>query len=155
MIFLSNQLRPIEEAEKVRQVILKDFPAPVEFVVDEPGPWVARVKAEAQAGQVSVGLLGGLHADYAAIPDTLDPLDDVMTKLADRGFAAPVVELAKLGTDHVLYVPWMQATYIMVANKTRGRAAPGSASAAMPRARACIARCSKVSPSRPARPSIR
>ena len=53
MIFLSNQLRPIEEAEKVRQVILKDFPAPFEFVVDEPGPWVARVKAETEAGQVS------------------------------------------------------------------------------------------------------
>jgi multiple sugar transport system substrate-binding protein len=117
MIFLSNQLRPIEEAEKVRQVILKGFPAPVEYVVDEPGPWVARVKAEAQAGQVSVGLLGGLHADYAAIPDTLDPVDDVMKKLSDRGFAPPVVALAKLGTEKALYVPWMQATYIMVANK--------------------------------------
>jgi multiple sugar transport system substrate-binding protein len=117
MIFLSNQLRPIEEAQKVRQVILKDFPVPVEYVVDEPGPWVARIKAEAQAGQVSVGLLGGLHADFAAIPDTLEPVDEVMTKLADRGFSASVVELAKLGTDHHLYVPWMQATYIMVANK--------------------------------------
>ena len=117
MVFLSNQLRPIEEAEKVRQVILKDFPVPVEYVVDEPGPWVARVKAETQAGQVSVGLLGGLHADFAAIPDALDPVDELMTKLADRGFPPSVVELAKLGTDHHLYVPWMQATYIMVANK--------------------------------------
>ena len=85
MIFLSNQLRPIEEAEKVRQVILKDFPEPVEYVVDEPGPWVARIKAEAQSGSVNTGLLGGLHGDFATVTDALDPLDDVMKQLGDRG----------------------------------------------------------------------
>lgn len=117
LVFLSNQLRPIEEAQKVRQVILKDFPEPVEYVVDEPGPWVARVKAEAQSGSVSTGLLGGLHGDFATITDALDPLDDVMAELGDRGIDPDYVELAKLGGDAALYVPWMQATYIMVANK--------------------------------------
>lgn len=117
MVFLSNQLRPIEEAQKVRQVILKDFPEPIEYVVDEPGPWVARIKAEAQSGSVNTGLLGGLHGDFATITDALDPLDDVMGELGDRGIDPNYLELAKLGGDAALYVPWMQATYIMVASK--------------------------------------
>jgi multiple sugar transport system substrate-binding protein len=117
MIFLSNQLRPIEEAEKVRQVILKSFPEPVEYVVDEPGPWVARIKAEAQSSSVNTGLLGGLHGDFATVTDALDPLDDVMKQLGDRGIDPSYVELGKLGSGHQLYVPWMQASYIMVANK--------------------------------------
>ena len=117
MIFLSNQLRPIEEAEKVRQVILKGFPEPVEYVVDEPGPWIARIKAEAQSGSVNTGLLGGLHGDFATIADALDPVDDVMKELGDRGIDPAYVKLGELGSGHQLYVPWMQATYIMVANK--------------------------------------
>lgn len=117
MIFLSNQLRPIEEAQKVRQVILKDFPKPVEYVVDEPGPWVARIKAEAQSGSVNTGLLGGLHGDFATIADALDPLDDAMQRLGDRKINPSYVELGRLGGERQLYVPWMQATYIMVANK--------------------------------------
>ena len=94
MIFLSNQLRPIEEAEKVRQVILKDFPEPVEYVVDEPGPWVARIKAEAQAGSVNTGLLGGLHGDFATVTDALDPLDDVM-RTARRSRHRPELRRAR------------------------------------------------------------
>jgi multiple sugar transport system substrate-binding protein len=117
VVFLSNQLRPIEEAQKVREVILKDFPERVDYVVDEPGPWVARIRAEAQSGKVSAGLLGGLHGDFATVAKALDPAGDVMAKLADRGIAPAFVDLAKLGTDQALYVPWMQATYIMVANK--------------------------------------
>jgi multiple sugar transport system substrate-binding protein len=117
MVFLSNQLRPIEEAEKARQVILKDFPEKIDYVVDEPGPWVARIKAEAQSGSVNTGLLGGLHGDFATVTDALDPLDDVVEKLGDRGIEPNYLELGELGTGHPLYVPWMQATYIMVANK--------------------------------------
>ncbi len=33
------------------------------------------------------------------------------------GIPDAVVTLAHLGTDHLQYVPWMQATYIMAANK--------------------------------------
>jgi multiple sugar transport system substrate-binding protein len=117
MVFLSNQLRPIEEAQKVRQVILKGFDAPVEYVVDEPGPWVARIKAEAQSGSVNTGLLGGLHGDFAAVTDALDPLDDVVKTLGDRGIDPSFLDLGKMGGGQQLYVPWMQATYIMVANK--------------------------------------
>ena len=53
-VFLSTQLRPIEEAQKVREVILKDFTGPVQFVSEDTGPFLNRVKAEAQAKKVAV-----------------------------------------------------------------------------------------------------
>src|SRR3546814_18290237 len=53
-VFLSSQLRPIEEAEKVRQVLLKDAPVEADFIVDEPPMVINRVLAEAQADRKSV-----------------------------------------------------------------------------------------------------
>jgi len=47
----------------------------------------------------------------------LVPLDDLIGKLAGRGIPEPLMTLGKLGTAHQLYIPWMQASYIMVANK--------------------------------------
>lgn len=117
LIFLSNQLRPIAEAEKVRQVILRGAPDKVDFVVDEPGPWAARIKAEAQSGSVKTGLLGGLHGDFAAVANALQPLDELTSKLASQKIDPTYLTLAKMGGEHPLYIPWMQATYIMVANK--------------------------------------
>ena len=35
-MFLSTQLRPIEEAQKVRDVILKGAPGKVTYVAEEP-----------------------------------------------------------------------------------------------------------------------
>jgi multiple sugar transport system substrate-binding protein len=116
-IFLSTQLRPIEEAQKVRNVILKGFPDEVEFVPEDPGPFVNRVKAEQQSGQVQVTVIGAQHGELAPVAFAFDNVDDVMAKLGDRGFSPAYVELGKLGTPNQLYVPWMQATYIMVASK--------------------------------------
>lgn len=118
-VFLSTQLRPIEEAEKVRKVILKDYPKEVAFIPEEVGPFITRVKAEAEAGKVSVGVLGAVHGQLPPLAEVgaLDSLDDVVGQLADRKLVSTFVELGKLGTENHLYVPWMQATYIMAANK--------------------------------------
>lgn len=116
-VMLSTQLRPVEEAQKVRNVILKGFDGEVEFVPEDPGPFVNRVRAEGGSGQVSIGLIGAQHGDMAPIQAFLDPVDDLMAKLEGRGFNQTFVKLGKLGTDQQHYVPWMQATYIMAANK--------------------------------------
>lgn len=117
IIFLSTQLRPIEEAEQMRNVILKGFASEVEFIPEDTGPFTTRLKAEAEAGQGSVDLVGALHGDLPPVLDGLDSVDDVMAKLDDRGFVPTFVELGKLGTDHQVYVPWIQASYIMAASK--------------------------------------
>ena len=49
--------------------------------------------------------------------DAFVPLDDLASKLASRGIPNALLTLGKLGTTHQLYIPWMQASYIMVANK--------------------------------------
>ncbi len=117
-IFYSTQLRPIEEASKVRDVLLKGAPGKVTYVVDEPSPFAVRLKAETQAGKRTISVVGALHGELQPhVGADLQPIDDVASKLADRGIPANLMELGKLGTGQQQYIPWMQATYIMVANK--------------------------------------
>lgn len=119
VLFLSTQLRPIEEAEKMRQSILAGYPGHVEFIPVEPVPFADRVLAETRAGRVMISLVGGVHGDFPALVNAgaLQPADDVLSRLADRGFVPAYVELGKLGTPYQQYIPWMQATYIMVASR--------------------------------------
>ena len=117
-IFYSTQLRPIEEATKVRDVLLKGVPGKVTYVVDEPPAFAVRMKAETQAGKRTASVVGALHGELQPhVPADLQPVDDVAAKLADRGIPASLMELGKLGTGQQQYIPWMQATYVMVANK--------------------------------------
>lgn len=119
IIFLSTQLTPIEEAEAMRNTILSGFDGSVEFVPEDPGPFVDRVTAEAESGSGSVGVLGGLHGDFAQFveQDLLEDLTDLADELAERGFIEDYLELGRYGTESVYYIPWMQATYIMCAHR--------------------------------------
>src|SRR3546814_10366760 len=80
---------------------------------------INRVLAEAQAGNVSVSLVGALHGELQPLAEAgvLRPVDEIMAELADRGFVDSFVELGKYGADTQYFVPWMQASYIMAANK--------------------------------------
>jgi multiple sugar transport system substrate-binding protein len=117
-VFLTTQLRPIEEATKLREEILKGTDG-VNVVAEEPQQFAVRVQAEGQTGTHTISLLGALHGELEPLPhaDALQPLDDLAQKLADRNFPKGLLELGKLGTAHQQYIPWMQATYVMVANK--------------------------------------
>jgi len=119
IVFMSTQLRPLEEAQKLRDVILKGFPEKVTFVTEDAAPLTIRMKAEAEAGKRTVSVVGAGHGELQPLAgiDALDGIDDVAAKLADRGIPASLMQLGKLGTEKQLYIPWMQATYIMVANK--------------------------------------
>ena len=118
-VFLSNQLTPVAEAEAMRNTILADFEGEVEFIAEDAGPFVDRVRAEAEAGQGTVSVLGGLHGDLAlfAADGLLADLTDLGTELGDRGFLAEYLELARLGGQQLNYIPWMQASYIMAARR--------------------------------------
>ncbi len=118
-VFMSTQLRPVEAAQNMRTVILKDFPGKVEFVPEQPPEMVVRMRAEMQAKKITVSLVAGVHGELQPLaPEgALMPLDDVAAALKDRGFAPDLMDLGKFGTGKQLFIPWMQATYIMVANK--------------------------------------
>jgi multiple sugar transport system substrate-binding protein len=118
-VFLSTQFTPVEEAQRMKQVVLKNFSSPVEYLPQATGPFTDRVIAEFRAGKVNTTLLGGLHGDYPAlqVAGALEPVDDVLASLKGRKFPKDYLKLGKLGTDKQMYIPWMQATYLMVANK--------------------------------------
>ena len=81
-IFYSTQLRPIEEATKVRDVLLKGIPGKVTYVVDEPPAFAVRMKAETQAGKRTASVVGALHGELQPhVPADLQPVDDVAAKL--------------------------------------------------------------------------
>ncbi|MFN0074091.1 MAG: ABC transporter substrate-binding protein [Chloroflexota bacterium] len=120
IILLSTQFRPVEEAEKMRQVILKDAPVATDYIPEDNGPFTDRIIAEQKANRVTVSLIGGLHGDFAPFiqADYMENLSSLLSQLGDRGFAPSFVRLSRMGTpDAMYYVPWMQATYVLAVNK--------------------------------------
>jgi multiple sugar transport system substrate-binding protein len=119
VLFLSTQLRPVEEATKMRQAILKGA-GPVTFVVEEPPQFTVRMQAETEAGKRTVSLVGALHGEIGPLVPmgALQPIDDVAAKLAGRGIPESLMQLGRLGTPSQQYIPWMQATYVMAAHKS-------------------------------------
>jgi multiple sugar transport system substrate-binding protein len=117
---LSTQFNTVTESEAVRRQILTGFTAaPVDFVGSAAGPFNDRLIAEGRAGTAgTVGVVGGLHGDFGGLDLNLfEDLTPLATKLKDRGFPAEFMELGKLGTNRQIYIPWMQATYILGVNK--------------------------------------
>ena len=113
VLFWSTQANPIEEAQAMRDQVLSGFEGEVDFQPSETGPWLTRIQAEATAGEGKVGVLGSLHGNMIDLADNLVDLSDIDS----AGLNATFMELGKLGTDEQKYIPWMQATYIMAANK--------------------------------------
>ncbi|UNK39997.1 extracellular solute-binding protein (plasmid) [Shinella sp. H4-D48] len=118
-VFLSTQLRPIEEATAVREELLSGLDKPVEYVVEEPPQFAVRMEAERQAGKHTISLVGALHGELSPLADRqmLEPLDDLANKLASAGMPQSLIDLGKLGKAEQQYIPWMQATYVMAASK--------------------------------------
>lgn len=117
VVMLSTQLAPEVEAQKMRDQILGGFAGSVDFVTADPGSiLIDTVRSEAQAGSGEVSLLGGLHGELSTLgaEGLLTDLSDVA---ADLDISPGLLELGKLGTDQQLYIPWMQATYVMAARK--------------------------------------
>ncbi|RMG95507.1 MAG: extracellular solute-binding protein [Chloroflexi bacterium] len=120
VVILSTQGVPVEEAEKMRGIVLADFPGEPEFIGVEEPVLLDRVLAEAEAGEGSVDVVIALHGTFPTLQaaDALMDLSDLAAELSDRGIPDAFMELGKLGTeDTQYYIPLMQATYIFAANK--------------------------------------
>ncbi len=112
VLFWSTQAKPVEEAQAMRENVLAGA-GDVDYQPNDGGPWLTRLNAELQAGSGSIGVLGALHGDFSAMnPDDLVDLGGLGMSASDT-----FNSLAKLGTDNMQYIPWMQASYIMAANK--------------------------------------
>ncbi|KIC46016.1 ABC transporter substrate-binding protein [Ruegeria sp. ANG-S4] len=113
VLFWSTQAKPVEEAQAMREQVLNGA-GEVDYQPNDAGPWLTRLNAELQAGSGTIGVLGALHGDFSAMdPEDLADLDDLGIGASSDTFN----DLAKLGTGSSQYIPWMQASYIMAANK--------------------------------------
>lgn len=121
VVFLSSQGNAVNEAEGIRRQVLTGFNGSVDFNSSlSDSDIVTKVKAEHQAGKASIDLVAGLHGDFPTLlaENALEDLSPLMQRLQkDRHFNATLVNYGRLGTDKQYYIPWIQATYLMVANK--------------------------------------
>ncbi len=120
--FLSSQGQPVDEAEGMRRQVLKGFNGTADFnSALSDSQIISKVQAEQQAGKAgTVDLIGGLHGDFPPLvaSDTLEDLTPLMQRLSqDRHFNTTLAGYGKLGSQKQYYIPWIQATYMMVANK--------------------------------------
>ncbi|NOZ71032.1 MAG: extracellular solute-binding protein [Chloroflexi bacterium] len=118
VVFFSTQFVPVEEQEKFRAILAKGG---FDFTGTEEGSLIDVLTASAQAGKGKIDVVGGLHGMFPPLAqvDAMMNMADIADDLsATRDFAPAFLSTGLLGTeDYLYYVPWMQATYIMAANK--------------------------------------
>ncbi len=114
-LFWSTQAAPVEETQKMREQVLAGFEPGVDYQASETGPFLTRLAAEIQAGSGQIGVVGALHGDLSTYGDSFVDLSDI--DLSGITVSDAFMELGKLGTDEQKYLPWMQANYVMAANK--------------------------------------
>ena len=117
-VFFSTQFVPVEEQEKFRAILkMGGF----DVTGSEEGPLLDVVLAGAKSGKSEIDVIGALHGTFPplaredAMMNMIDIADDLA---ADRELTEAYLQTGLLGTqDFLSYVPWMQATFIMAANK--------------------------------------
>jgi multiple sugar transport system substrate-binding protein len=121
-ILLSSQFNNVTEREAVQKQILDQFKGPkVEYLGSEVGPFNERILAEGKTGKGQVGAILGQHGDFGGLvgpdKDLFEDLTPLANRLKDRGIPAEMLDLGKIGTNKQVYIPSMQATYILGVNK--------------------------------------
>jgi multiple sugar transport system substrate-binding protein len=116
VVMVSSQLVPTAEQEIMNNEILANFAGEVDFVGLDAGPFNDQIRAQDEAGEGEIAIIGALDGEFDAFgPELLTDVSDLAEEFADLGINEDFLELGKLGTDAQYYIPWMQATYIMVA----------------------------------------
>jgi multiple sugar transport system substrate-binding protein len=114
VLLWSTQANKVTEMKSMQELVFKDAPVPTEFIANQDGPYVTRLTAELQAGKGSIGVLGALHGQLATNARDLVDLSGLAKGL---NIGDAYMKLGKLGTSEQKYIPWMQATYVMAANR--------------------------------------
>jgi multiple sugar transport system substrate-binding protein len=118
VVFESTQLTPVDEQQSFLNVVLKGAPASVRFVpASSVNDMVNQLNADQQSGSGKIDIAAATVGDMASVANDLIDLSDVAAKLKKTGIPQSLWNQAKLGTGKQLTIPWMQATYVMAANK--------------------------------------
>ena len=118
VVFESTQLTPVDEQQSFLNVILKGAPSSVNFIpASSVNDMVNQLNSDQQSGSGKVDLVAAAVGDIASVSNDLIDLSDVAAALKNAGIPQSLWTQAKLGTSKQLSIPWMQATYLMAANK--------------------------------------
>lgn len=112
----------------MRDAILRDFPHTVDFEPYDRKVYTARVVDAAASSDREI-VLGGTQEDFLALhrAGVLADMEHMWPELFGRAFMPSVAAQSRIGTDRAYFIPWMQATYIMAANKAALRYLPKGA----------------------------
>ncbi|TMG32863.1 MAG: extracellular solute-binding protein [Chloroflexi bacterium] len=120
-VFASTQFTPVIEQENMRKKILADYKgAAVDFITDQEAVILDRISAEAKAGgQGQIGVVGLENGQFSSLAaaGAFEDLSKLADKQKDKKIPQDMLTLGKFGGNTQVYVPWMQATYFLVANK--------------------------------------
>ncbi len=114
VLLWSTQASPAKESQAVRDEVLKGAPVSVEFISNQEGPFLTRLNAELQAGKGTIGVVGALHGQLTS---NAESWVDISGAAKGANLSPAFMKLGKLNGTTQRYLPWMQATYIMAANK--------------------------------------
>ena len=115
LLFWSTQANPVEETQAMRDEVLAGFEGEVDYQSSDPGPFLTRIQAELQAGsghdrgprRAARRLRGAARRLRRSRP----------ARARSRRGAAAADGARQARHGEQKYMPWMQATYVMAANK--------------------------------------
>jgi multiple sugar transport system substrate-binding protein len=117
LLFFSTQLTPFDEAEKMRAILLKGFEKKVLFKPEDNRLVFEKVIAGSAGNRPD--LIGGNHGDFISLKShsILMDLSSFGSLWEKNKILGKYIDLARIDDNFQYYIPWMQTTYIMVANK--------------------------------------
>ncbi len=119
LTFFLAQFGAVEERERFRDVLRQAYNArPVSIVTGDSTQLRNQIIAQVRTGRVQIDLIGALHGDFATLgTENLEDISDLARELADRNYSDDFKKLATLGSGQAYYIPWAQATYVIVAHR--------------------------------------
>jgi multiple sugar transport system substrate-binding protein len=116
---VSTQLRPVQEIEKVRTVLIKDAKPEINYIGEDPNTYMTRMMAESQASSGKVHVTIALDTELSPLnaAGALQDVDDVMGRLANREWSSSFKDLSKMGGNNTRFIPFLTNTFQMAANK--------------------------------------
>lgn len=119
ILFLSTQMNPIEEANTMRNIILEGFHSEVDFRPNDNNYIFELIPFEMNMKPERPIVFGGLHGDFYTLynEDMLESIDNLKSDTDFLDFIEDFINYSYLKTESMQYIPWMQATYIMVINR--------------------------------------
>jgi multiple sugar transport system substrate-binding protein len=115
-----GQHTTIPEQDALRNFINPHFNGKISGAFAAPGTnFTDRPIAEQKSGNIKTDVLLSLHGDMVSLQNAgaLRDVSDLAAQLK-AVVPDPLMKLGKLGTNKQWYIPFEQATYIMVANKS-------------------------------------